>query len=225
MKARFFIICFLVIVISLTFSDCKEPSPTIVKGKVVDFYTNAPLAGVAILIYKFNKEREQYLVYATLYSDVNGNFEFVEEENLDFYLGEMRKNGYLPKQNTIDDYIGKIKKNDLTEAVIPLIPLDSWLSLTVNKISSGKSKIYIGVFSHILKSEIGISQGRVPLMKDELDLTEGQTYTQFPLVASNEILTIHWDFEPLIPWSPFSTPYRDSVFVTRGDTSAVTISY
>ncbi len=204
---------------------CKKEESTILKGTIIDFYTNEPLQGAAIFIMKWHKTDEQYQLFKILSSDANGNFEFVEEDNLDFYIGEIHKQGYIVKHSNISNYTGKIKRGEINESIIPLVPFDSWLSLTVNKVSPGKSKIYLSVFSHILNSEIRASQGRVSLMKDELELTEGQTYTQFPLVASNEMLTIHWDFKPLTPWSPFSTPFRDSIFVTRGDTSAVTITY
>ncbi|MBL7806245.1 MAG: hypothetical protein JNN28_00420 [Saprospiraceae bacterium] len=221
MKARFFIICFLAIVISQTFSDCKEPSPTIVKGKVVDYYTQEPLEGVEITIYKWHKDYLSYRYYTTIYSDSNGYFEFGDAENPDFRIGDMRKLGYVYKDNIIYDSFDNYQKGAVNEAVIPLFPNDCWLNLQVDKVSSGKSKIYLSVYSPILKSEIGISLGKVALMEDELELTEGQTYAQFLPVASNEMLTIYWDFKPI----NLADAFRDSVFVTRGDTSAVTISY
>lgn len=203
----------------------KEVSPTVVKATVVDYYTQEPLAGVSVFAEKWHADQGRYELLSIIYTDTKGYFEFGGESNPDFVLREMRKSGYLIKDNTIYDSFTNFETGKVNEGIIPLIPLDSWLSLTVNKVSPGKSKIYLSVFSHILNSEIRASQGRVPLMRDELELTEGQTYTQFPLVASNEMLTIHWDFKPLTPWSPFSTPFRDSIFVTRGDTSAVTITY
>ncbi len=209
------------ITLSIFLQDCKKTSPTIVKGMVVDFYTNEPLEGAAVLIYKWHKTREQYLIFTTLFSDINGSFEFVEEDELDFYIGEIRKNGYLPKQNTIYDFIGEIKKNDINEATIPLIPKDSWLNLQVDKVSSGKSKIFLKVISPILKNEIGISFGEVPMQKAELELIEGQSYSQFLPVASNEILKIYWDSKTI----NLGTAFRDSILVTRGDTSSFIITY
>jgi hypothetical protein len=133
----------------------------------------------------------------------------------------MRKPGYIFKDNTVYDSFDNYQKGSVNEAIIPLYPIDSWLNIQVDKVTSGKSKIYLQVFSPILKSEIGISLGKVTLMQEELELSEGQAYAQFLPVASNEMLTIYWDFKPI------STAYafRDSVFVTRGDTSSISITY
>lgn len=213
-----------VFLISLSFfiPGCKkDASPTVVKATVVDYYTQEPLEGVAITIYKWHKDYLSYRYFTTIYSDSNGYFEFGDEENPDFRIGDLRKPGYIYKDNTVYDSFDNYQKGAVNEAVIPLYPKDSWLNLQVDKVSSGKSKIYLRVFSPILKSEIGISLGKVTLMQEELELSEGQTYAQFLPVASNEMLTIYWDFKPI------STAYafRDSVFMTRGDTSSFIITY
>jgi hypothetical protein len=214
------------ITLSFFLQGCKKDTPpTVVKATVVDMYTQEPLPGVCTFVHKWHETEKKYVLFTVLYTDENGFMEFGNEENPDFTFREMHKTGYVVKDNTIYDSFVNFEKGKINEGVIPLIPLDSWLNLRVDKVTPGTSKIYLSVYSPILKNEIGASQGRVPLMRSELELSEGQSYAQFPAVASNEMLSIHWDFKPLTPWSPFTTPFSDSVFVTRGDTSAINISY
>ncbi len=205
----------------ILFFSCGKESPTVVNGTVVDKYTGEPLEGVSIDIEKWQEKERGYFYFTTISTDVQGKFSFGDEETPDFIIQRMKKAGYLFKQNTIYDYFDNFKIGKTNEGVIPMIPLDGVLNLKVENLLGVHDTIFLAIFSPLLKSEIGISGGKVSLPNSISVLATGQSFSQNIPLASNEDVTIYWDYKPVI----YSTAFQASANILRNDTVFYTISY
>ena len=220
MKVRYLIFLATVTLIALIFA-CTKESPTIVNGTVVDKYTKKPLEGVSIDINIWREEERGYSYYKTINTDSQGKFSFGSDATPDFRVQRMDFTGYLSKQNTIYDFFENYEDGKINEGVIPMIPLDAVLSLRLENLSGTHDSIFVEIFSPLLKSEIGISGGKVFIPNPISSLTPGQSLTQNIPLASDQEITIYWDYKPI---SHF-TAIKGAAPIVKNDTVFYTISY
>ncbi len=195
---------------------CAKESPTIVNGVVVDNFTGAPIDSAFIQInitHKPSADGSPNTEIQGVYTNKDGKFSF--ESNLPIRIYRVGKIGYIIKGQVV---IVNGAPNDL---VIKMIPNDGVLSLKVENLAGIQDTIFLAVYSPILKSEISISGGYVPLSNSFLDLTLGNSFSQDIPLASNQEVNIYWDFIPI----NHSTANKGNASIMKNDTVFYTISY
>ena len=200
---------------------CTKESPTIVNGTVVDKYTKEPLEGVSIDINIWREVERGYSYYKTLKTDAEGKFSFGSEATPDFRVQRMDFVGYLSKQNTIYDYFEHYEDGKTNEGVIPMVPLDAVLNLRLENLSGLHDSIFVEIFSPLLKSEIGVSGGKVNISNPISSLTPGQSFTQNIPLASDQEITLYWDYKPINHF----TAIKGAAPIVKNDTVFYPISY
>ena len=196
---------------------CAKESPTIVNGTVVDKCTGKLLKGVSINVHI----RPEYLFYTTLITDDQGKFSFSGEGSKDFYFGQIRKGGYLFIEKAMEELFDNYQRGKTNEGVIQMIPLDGILNLKVENLAGVHDTIFLEIYSPLLESEIGISDGEVFPPIEKLSLLPDQHYSQDIPLASNQEVTIYWDFKPI----NHSTANKGNTSIMKNDTVFYTISY
>jgi len=149
LPGRFFLLPLSILLFE--FASCLKDNTTIVNGTIVDKHTGEPIdsAKVEFLIQK--GESPPTYEYATHYSDENGKFNF--QSDLPVRISLVSKNGYLLKDNGFGLEQGKVNTT-----TIEMMPKDGILKLLLN--NTGQSDtIYVGIYSQLQESELGISYG------------------------------------------------------------------
>jgi len=181
----------LLLCFSILFS-CRKDSSTIINGTVIDKITGEPIDS-ALIKYTITHERAngsgtwddlQYV-----YSDKTGNF-FIENI-LPLGIFSVQKVGYVTKGQ-----VG-VKNENVNDITIKMAPNDGLLSLRVENLLGVHDTIFLAIYSPTLKSEADISGGKVKLPIPFLILVNGQSYSQTIPLASDQDVTIYWDFKPI----------------------------
>jgi hypothetical protein len=197
--------------------SCRKDSPTIINGTVIDKFTGVPIDG-AIVNYIITHERaadgsaNAELKY--VYSDNTGKF-FIENI-LPISIFTIEKNGYITKGGQV-----KVINEEINDITVKMVPNDGLLSLKVENLLGVHDTIYLAIFSPILKSEISISGGKVELPIPILMLINEQSFSQNIPLASEQDVTIYWDFKPIT----YSTAFQSLATIVKNDTVYYNISY
>jgi hypothetical protein len=104
-----------------------------------------------------------------------------------------------------------------------MIPTDGTLKLEVENLTGEQDSIYVGAYSHTMLLEHRFSNGYIAFQKPALPFLLGQAYVQNIPVTSEGAILVYWSFDPSTKSVSFA-PFRDSIFVTRGDTASFRIS-
>lgn len=202
----------------------KSQEMTTINGVVVDSVTNEPLANTSV---EFDIALEDIapphnFEYHDLYTDANGRFSY--KNYAPMYVYWVVKDGYLPKgEGTRVVNVEQGKVNDVT---IKLIPKDGTLKLKLTNSAGVHDTIYAGIYSKLLETEMGISYGFVSDVDNFFKIPVNSMDEATIKLASGEKVDIFWAFSR---WPTYSSikqsANRDSIYITRNDTTSFNIIY
>lgn len=196
--------------------SCRKDSPTIVNGTVVDKITGEPIDSALIkytITHEPSIDGSANVEPRYVYSDNAGNF-FIENIR-PLGIFSVQKVGYVTKGQ-----VG-VKNENVNDITIKMVPNDGLLSLRVENLLGVHDTIFLAIYSPTLQSEADISGGKVKLPIPILILVNGQSYAQTIPLASDQDVTIYWDFKPIT----YSTAFQSSATIVKNDTVFYNISY
>jgi len=115
-----------------------------------------------------------------------------------------------------------VKQGEVNNLTVEMIPIDGKISLILDNINAQFDTIFVGVYSPILDSETGFSDGIVS--SEAYIIPFGASHIKDIDLASNESIILYWSFFPFT--SLFGVaPNRDTVFIPKNQTVFHTISF
>ena len=217
---RCFLLSFSVFLIGLF--ACDKDKTTVINGRVVDKITGAPLDEAFVEFWISHAENPAPNNYELrdLYTDANGEFTTHDNDPISVYW--VLKVGYLPKGlGTPVVPIEQGKENDVT---IEMIPKDGVLKLNLENNTGIHDTVYVGIYSALQDSELGLSFGFI--VNHPFEVPNMTSRSIILNLASEETIDIYWGY---FPWPSNSsiklTPDHGSVYVNRSDTTSFNISF
>lgn len=207
----------------LLFHSCgkEKPTVTVVKGLVIDKYTEKPIDNVSILFlitHKPQTDGSSNTEHSDINSDVYGNFYF--ENDLPIRIFDARKTGYVSKGGGTQ--VATIRQGEVNDITIKMIPKDGYLKILFENFSNQSDSVYVAVYSPSQYSEATISKGVV--LREGVHIQSMSSSTNTISLASEELIDVYWGFSPL-PYDITTSPFHDSVFISRHDTTLFAITF
>ena len=196
----------------------KEDKPTIIKGRITNRKTGAPIEGVFVYLTLSRPKRyaaDEFFTQSCGHSNSNGEFNCTLEGKYEWM--DFTKEGYLFNKPSLN--IADGKTNDVE---ISLIPRDGFLRLKIENTTGLHDTLHASIHSQTEYLEGG-QNFYTPTNTYPLVLNQGETYTEIFALASPEIVQIMWGFNTPTYQTPYT--FRDSIMVVPNDTVTYILSY
>ncbi len=219
LPTRCFLLSFSVFLIGL--AACDKDKTTRVNGTVIDKVTRDPLSD-ALVEFRISHNEvapPNNYEFQTVFTDVDGKFNFQSYDPFSIY--QVMRQGYLPRgQGTLVVPL----HTGLNDVIIEMIPRDGVLKLNLENSAGIHDTIYVAIYSALQESALGLSYGYI--LKTHYEIPSASSKEVTLGLASEENIDIYWSFTP---WPTFSSiklsPYHDSVYIIRSDTTSFNISF
>ncbi len=214
--------CFLLSVFLIGLAACYKDTTTVINGRVVDKVTGDPLVDAYVDFWVSHKENPAPNNYEirVLYTDANGEFSIHDADPIQVYW--VLKAGYLPKG--LGTPVVAVEQGKVNNVTIEMIPKDGVLKLNLENNTGIHDTIYVGVYSALQHSELGLSYGFI--VNYPFAVQSMSSRNVIINLASEETIDIYWGY---FPWPSNSsiklTPDHGSVHVIRNDTTSFNISF
>lgn len=195
----------------------EEAGPTVIKGRITDKKTGAPIEGVYIECIGFKGEGgNQIIEDFSVYSDNFGDYETMIPQEYRISFPRVYKPGYLPKIDP--NGATTIQVGNINIVNVQIIPTDGFLRLKISNDMAQHDSIYLKIFSPTMSSEgLGVKGPNYPVV-----LASDAAHEEIFAFPSDEHVKIHWGFAKFVITG---APFVDSVFLPENDTTDFTISF
>lgn len=217
--------CFLIVLLLVLGCGKDDPSPTIIKGRVIDNNTGDPIAE-ASYYYSYSEDVDGKPFYTEKWLKTDSRGEFVCTFPTSGVGPTISKDGYLSKDVGKDmgytnQYNYKYKltagtTNDVGDQ--RMYPKDGVFKLVLTNVTGVYSKIYGHFVSNLIEKEtpaVGIDISK--------DLSKGKLSTQVYKINSDDWVKVYWGGEYF--GSPQFAPHIDSFYVGKIDTAVYQIDF
>jgi hypothetical protein len=207
MKIHFlFLIAFLTIFIS-----CKKGQPDYVKGTVTEGYSNAPIAGAKVTLYKYSKSKKNEEVRSVMTNN-NGEYEieYTKIPNTSYTVKTE-----LYNYTNYEDGLGKDIETGKQAINFILFPA-AYLKVRFNKISNVSESV------HCKLNGVYFTAPWAGSLTQPFDSTRSEIYK----VYTGKANILEWGtFQPFSADQLQPFPNTEQVYVPKGDTLVYTITF
>lgn len=216
MKKLYLVLFCLVLSIFPNFSCKKE---IIVFGTVVDSKTGLPVpnAGVSYTLAVGRQPDSINSIYRTEYckTDAEGRFRFGPTDD-NIRILTVNCIGYFSEQPF------RVKCQE--ENTLRLVPIDGFLRLTIEHLPDSPIE---QMYSCVLNKTFARLTPFIECYVDRYQIAPDSSTAWVLPLAADEMNYIGWTYEEIDQYitSPFSLPFQDSIYISRGDTADYVIRY